>query len=403
VRETTIRQNIVVDLATYNSSGSFSLEIKPSLADTLSVTSSTADTVDTGTFSYQAEWLNLASVASQPDSLEATHTSTGIQSKQVPVSNVAGVLGIPLTTTTAVGVWAVNITALATEAAQVSFVIFSTTASAKSTLSTITLSLGENPMSTSVSISVPNNTVGLGITAVNNTFQYGIGVTVGYSLQYTSGAGMGFGNAAVTQTTFGLPIASAIADMQAWRVVAQDVLVTFQGDTLNDGGNIAAARVASSWISQLANPYNDIIALPYDRYDGPLKHGAHVHWIPGSIDDLSPVRTVAQENQYGSNKMVIAGTITHPSSSVRVRVCTAIAYYSTNPSYGMMDWAPPPTDLGLVLQYIARVVPAATSNDSHILQKLPGLVRKHARMGVKYLVENPEMLAKLTAMFLSSL
>jgi hypothetical protein len=413
VRETTIRQNLVVDLATFNAGGGFNIEVRPHLTDTLSVTSSAVDTQDAGSFTLDMSWQGVGNLAVTPDVGEATHMTTGTQANFrniIAPGNGSVRYAVPFSTTGFSETFNLTLQASSSESC-LYLVSYETLANGGNwtAAGTSILYCTSEGGTVTASVILPANCIGLAISALQTTFTtYKVPMSLGIAFVASTGTGLtGLARLSSTVSTFGLPLATSVAQLQSWRVTAQDLLVTFEGDTLNDGGNIAAARVTSHWTGGKSdasgNPYADIIALPYDRYDGPLKLGAHVHWIPGSIDDLKPIEDIKDDADFGYFKMVAAGTITHPGASVRVRVCTTIAYFSNDPSYGEMDWAPPPTDLGLMLQYVARVVPAATENDTHILKKIAAFAGKNLNTGIKYLQENPQLLTKLATMLLASL
>jgi len=396
VRETSVRQNLVVDLASYNAAGSFFIEARPHITDTLSVTTNAADVVDQSNFAGSLAF-TLSSTTSNPEAGTVTKCLSGFQTNIYPIDTVnSGTKMIfPLQALGATCTFQLEMSGEFSELAQVNVSIGSVVGTTSATITSLSL-LGST--SSTVSVVLPVGCTGFWFTASQPTFNYVLPTLLSFSMTYMSGGGTALATTAQTVQTFAVPLASSIKQLESWRVTAQDILVTFEGDTLNDGGAIASARVPNTWSSTGPSVYTDLLALPYDRYDGPLKKGTHVHWIPGSIDDLMPINDVVQDRDFGYFKMVVAGTITHPGSSVRVRVCTTVAYYSTDPSYGNMEWAPAPTDLGLLLHYVAAVIPAATENDTHLVKKLATFAGKNLKQGLKYLVENPAMLAKLAGM-----
>ncbi len=402
VRRTTVRQNLTVDLATYNAAGKFFLEVFPQLTKTLAITSATADVPGADNFMLSASYDNVNDNSNWPSDGQLAHTTTGNVASLQNITAASGQIKQAFAVVTGGGVntvWNYVLTVPSSPiSALIEFRIQTTTGATWSDATVFSVNVSATGGNASGTVTIPTGCVGLTLQARMYGQPVGCDLQAGLSLQWSSGAGtLGLASNFLMQDTLGLPLAQSINDLESWAVVAQDVLVTFEGDTLNDGGAIAAARVPRSW-STNGDPYSEIIGLPYDRYDGPLKYGAHVHWIPGSLDDLKPVVTAEDASNFGAFKMVVAGTITHPGASVRVRVCTVISYYSSDPSYGTMDWAPPPTDYLLLLQYVARAVPAATQNDTHVLKRLAMAAGKHAKQGFKYLLENPEQLAKLAAM-----
>jgi len=403
-RRTSVRQNIVKDLAVFNANGAFFIEVNPSLSNTLNLTSSVSDTQDQGEFVFDIAWDDASSSSTPPDSGRVTHLSTGFISSSSSVADSFGLVRkafrIDGTVATQTMSFFVGVDPTSIEVAGTLTISTYSAAGNWATLGTILVSTSTSTggRGFTAPFTIPSNILAISFELVISGQPYSIPLHMVISMSHTAGTGLlGLEKDLLLRDSFGLPLQGAITDMQSWCVTAQDVLVTFEGDTLQDGGAIASARVPRNWTPLTNDPYSELLLLPYDRMDGPLRNGTHVHWIPGSLDDVTPVDDPIDDVNFGAYKMVVAGTITHPGASVRVRVCTAVAYFSTNPSYGNMDWAPPAVDFSLLLQYVARVVPAATSNDKHLITKLASLAGKNAKLGLKYLVENPAALAKLAA------
>lgn len=400
VRQTTVRQNIVVDLADYNVGGEFYAEVRPSLSATLTLTNSAVDAQDQGAWCVDMAYDDLNDTYDDPDSGFATHLTTGNSVTFMDVSDNLGVTykAIPVNqdVNTITTTFYVAFDPVVQPVAITVQVYALPLGGAWSSVATFLTNAGTTVNEVSNAFISPANCRAWAFRCRSFMQPYATPVHASVNIVRASGTGnVGLLQNFMVRDALGLPLQSAINDLQSWRVTAQDALVTFEGDTLNDGGAIASARVPKGWTPMTNDPYSEILAFPYDRYDGPIKHGTHVHWIPGSLDDVTPIDDPSDDYNFGAFKIVIAGRITHPDSSVRLRVCTAVAYFSTNPSYGNMEWAPPAVDMSLLLQYLARVVPAATSNDRHIIKKLAAGAAKHARAGMKYLIENPEAVAKI--------
>lgn len=397
IRETLIREVLTVDLATANSGGQFYIETTPTVSNTLSVTSATADTVDTGNFNIKASGV-FGTTVIPLEITEAVHVTSGLSGIPQTITGTNGALAI--TALAAASTWTVNVITTSPVANSGTFSVWYLLAGVWT--SVVSGNLSTNSSNTQFTAPFP-----LGATAI--AFKYGVTtafnglgvvcfpVDFDIRLTYSSGAGMGLAATAKTVQNYALSVLGSVQGLEYWRVVAQDLLVTFEGDTLNDGGAIAAARVQRNWTSTSANAYGDILAISYDQYDGPVKNGAHVHWIPGDIDDISPCSTAAEDMLFGTLKIVCGGIITHPGQSVRVRCTTVVGYFSSLPFYGCMPWSPSAYQLSLILHYMAVVVPAATENDTHIIKKLGALASSNLTKGLKYVLENPELLAKLAA------
>jgi hypothetical protein len=129
---------------------------------------------------------------------------------------------------------------------------------------------------------------------------------------------------------------------ESYRVVAQSLLLTFQGDTLTDGGQLAAVRTAGGqdpddegWID-----YTSISSLSnvnLNTFEGPLKYGAYGIW-QGTSDNDYDYRNPAVVNDGQLPCLVVAGKSTSSSTTVRARVVTVVewksnkAFISTRPS-----------------------------------------------------------------------
>jgi hypothetical protein len=399
-RQTTVRQNIVLDLATYNDNGQFIAEVRPNLAATVSVTSGAGDTQDQGAVTAELSWDNVTSNYSTPDSATITHLTTGYVASMQNVTDAAGTIRLAFALDQDANTLTEDVIVITDSTSMPIGATLTVEAFAAggnwTTLSTIVISTSSKPMRFTGTAVMPANCLGLSFRLKQEAQPFATPISLAVALSRNTGTGkIALDKSMLMRDVFGLPLQDAINDLQSWRVTAQDVLVTFEGDTLQDGGAIAAARVPKDWTPLTDDPYSELLLLPYDRYDGPLKFGAHIFWIPGSLDDVTPIDDPTDDANFGSYKMVVAGRITHPGASVRVRVCTAVAYFSTNPSYGNMSWAPPAVDFSLLMQYLARVVPVATSNDEHIIKKLALTAAKHAKTGMKYLVDHPEHLLKI--------
>jgi hypothetical protein len=112
------------------------------------------------------------------------------------------------------------------------------------------------------------------------------------------------------------------------RPVSACLFVTYVGDTLSDGGQIAAAFIPSGG-SQFAGtfPINPASGQPYynftataqqpGAYIGPLKKGCMIRWSPEDERD-SFFYSGSQSNAHDFPSLVVAGISTQNSPNVRV-------------------------------------------------------------------------------------
>lgn len=220
-------------------------------------------------------------------------------------------------------------------------------------------------------------------------------IRFGFTVTRTSGGTWRLGQVPKNVTAIETTILQNVSQLQYSRITALDVLGTFQGADMTNGGTIACARVPKFWGSQSSNGYSELQLLPYDSYDGELKHGWHVHWVPTCLDDISPTVQVEQFDSFGSTKLVFGGNISTAGQSVRVRCSIVVEYFSTAPSYGPMSYTPPPNDMALALYYVATQIPACTSNREHIVKKLGSLGAQYLGRALAYLKQHPELLLEV--------
>lgn len=120
---------------------------------------------------------------------------------------------------------------------------------------------------------------------------------------------------------------------EEYRVVGMSALVSFQGNTLQDGGNIAARALEGGenafelgWTN-----YEEIASL-VDSYEAPLKKGAYGFWAPTDEKDMI-FRSVSDTNDTGDlPSLVVAGTVPDATyAKVRLRVAMVVEAKSYKP------------------------------------------------------------------------
>jgi len=153
------------------------------------------------------------------------------------------------------------------------------------------------------------------------------------------------------------------------RPAALSGLVTWMGSTLENGGNIAAARLPMGSTTVEA-PNGDIYGflsqMPVYASDFPLKDGAYVWWAPDSEQEyfFLPYGEIRADSLTFVASLAFAMRRDEPSQTVRLRadanfetqtrsVLYSSAVSSTNPSF--------PRALE-----IAKAFPAVTINEDHV-------------------------------------
>jgi len=120
---------------------------------------------------------------------------------------------------------------------------------------------------------------------------------------------------------------------EEYRVVGMSALVTFQGNTLQDGGNIAARALEGGENAfELQWTTYEAIASLVDSYEAPLKKGAYGFWTPTDEKDMN-FRSVSDTNDTGDlPSLVVAGTVPDAVyAKVRLRVAMVVEAKSYKP------------------------------------------------------------------------
>jgi len=185
------------------------------------------------------------------------------------------------------------------------------------------------------------------------------------------------------------------------KVVACDMLVTYEGSTLDNSGSIAVGNVDNELTIPKGSTMYDVIAsLPFDKYRGRLasegqtEGGAHWHFVPNSPEQLEP-----NVPQLDIPMGIVGVNGISAGQVVRIECHYTLNFYSQDPSYKMVV---PPSAAGLssLLWHLRTEVPLVSSNDRHILKKLKSTARKGAKLGQKGmdLATSPEALKAMAMM-----
>lgn len=393
-RMVAIRDKIVIDLKTHLSdTGDWFVEVRPTLNDTVTLTKGSTKSVanNSNLMVTGAAFINNKMSGGLMTYGDVARTNIDFTAKADALlgggfgvgdtggAKVYGVTWSPLQFTGDVsGVFAIY-TANNLDSLGVAAAIYSTTVTQATT--------GVLPGT----LSLPANTVWVGFSFTTSQSST---IVANFGLLYNSGAGsQEVPNQLTHMTTVDTEFSGNLIDYDRYRVTAQDLLITYMGSDFANGGVIASARVPDTW-SPSENHYDAITQLPYDSYNGPLKVGTHVHWVPATLEELVPVPF--GELPRFSNKLIAYGRQDNlvDKQSVRLMVTTIIEFYSDVPIYGAMKYCPPPTNLGLLIYWMGVNIPAATSNEDHF-QKLKKFVTSAINKGIQYGIDNPDVIAKL--------
>lgn len=154
---------------------------------------------------------------------------------------------------------------------------------------------------------------------------------------------------------------------EEYRVVAQSVLITYEGDTLYNGGNITG-RIVNGGTAPLdlgMVDYQSIASLP-DSYERPLTMGAYAFWKPTDEKDMlfRPVTDVDEDGDLPS--VVFAGTVKNVANAVlRLRVTTVVEA-KTSRSFMSTDYSVVDPDQIKRAAIALRGIPRIMENPLHL-------------------------------------
>lgn len=197
---------------------------------------------------------------------------------------------------------------------------------------------------------------------------------------------------------------------EEYTVLAQSLLCTHVGSTLQDGGVIATARVpadtaigekteAGSDSAAGGNPhYNWLASLANNRYEGKVKNGSYAFYV-GDDETAYFYRPVQQQLDNLPYLVAAFSSTDSASSIVRIKIISHIQFKSNSNVYAQMA-SPYMRDVAMI-PHILSVICAAYSNEDHktsLKDTLKALGRKAGA-----LLKNPKTwttAAEIAAMFL---
>lgn len=195
------------------------------------------------------------------------------------------------------------------------------------------------------------------------------------------------GGASITVQPLGDP-GSAVVHFPDWsallaaskraQIVACDVLVTFEGSNLENGGSIAACN-ADDDLPIRGSFYNTIASQPFDMYRGRLasvgetEGGAHWHYIPDDLDAFTMVDVTEAVLPVQRPRAYIGIQGKAVGQPVRIECHFIVNFLSHDPSYNM-EISPCFSAYPHFLWVMRDLVPLVSSNDSH-LKKIRSFAR----------------------------
>lgn len=250
--------------------------------------------------------------------------------------------------------------------------------------------------STAGPVTIPANCSYIGF-----TYYYTQNSAIGTKLQLsvTFNAGATLVALGVQSKEYDLQTLAGVSKLRAYRIVGQSLLLTYTGSMLDNGGDIAIARVSTAWTPDVGTSvYDSIMKLPKTRrYSGRVSKGAHCYWCPETVEDFEPKLYGAgyQALEKPSLKIVAAGSLDDPNESILLQLETIVEFQSDEPSYASVAYAPPWNSFDIALQLLARANPCG-ENPSH-LKKIRKFLQKEVKEFIQYGIDNPAAIAGVVA------
>lgn len=187
--------------------------------------------------------------------------------------------------------------------------------------------------------------------------------------------------------------------VERYRVTALSLLATYSGNFLNNGGVIAAARTQPKY-SYNDVPYSALTKLQDHKYQGPIVDGAYCWWMPYSYEEMDYRTDVLAPAD--ATQLRVAGEFADDNGALVITVCAVVEFYSPLQIFSH-EPGPFSSDEYLELLHALDKIPAATCNPGHreLFSAIWDKGLSVARQGVGYLIEHPEIVAKMAALFLA--
>jgi hypothetical protein len=188
------------------------------------------------------------------------------------------------------------------------------------------------------------------------------------------------------------PEMGELSETLSERTTALTGLITYMGSTLQDGGQVAAARLGMG-LSPLRSPHGDtytyLASLPFYNDDFALRDGAYCWWLPDSIQEhfYCPYRNPRSDDLEENAVLQFALLRDNPNQSVRLKVVQNLEVITRSRLYTSVSGPNNPA-YGTIVSAV-KSVPAVTINTSHL-----GFLGK-ALSAVKSWVSKPQNWRKL--------
>jgi hypothetical protein len=188
------------------------------------------------------------------------------------------------------------------------------------------------------------------------------------------------------------PELGTLSETQAERTTALTGLLTYMGSTLQDGGQISAARLGMG-LSPLRSPSGDVYSylasLPFYNDDFALRDGIYSWWLPDSLQEhfyvpyRQPRSSLLEENSV----LQFSVLRDNPEQAVRLKVVQNMEIITRSRLYTSETGPINPAYSSVIA--LIKTIPAVTINSQHV-----GILRR-ALNGVRSWISRPSNWKKL--------
>jgi hypothetical protein len=188
------------------------------------------------------------------------------------------------------------------------------------------------------------------------------------------------------------PELGTLSETQAERTTALTGLLTYLGSTLQDGGQISAARRGMG-LSPLRSPSGDVYSylasLPFYNDDFALRDGIYSWWLPDSLQEhfyvpyRQPRSSLLEENSV----LQFSVLRDNPEQAVRLKVVQNMEIITRSRLYTSETGPINPAYSSVIA--LIKTIPAVTINSQHV-----GILRR-ALNGVRSWISRPSNWKKL--------
>jgi hypothetical protein len=176
------------------------------------------------------------------------------------------------------------------------------------------------------------------------------------------------------------PEMDVLSETLSERTSALTGLLTYMGSTLQDGGQIAAARLGMG-LSPLRSPLGDVYrylaSLPFYNDDYALREGIYSWWLPDSIQEhfYVPYRAPRSDDLEFNAALQYAVLRDNPNQAVRLKVVQNLEVITRSRLYTSVSGPNNPAYSSVI--GAIKALPAVTVNKRHIgiLGRALGMVK----------------------------